>query len=409
MKKIVLSLIILIIVCSSAFALSEEVSPNTNRDVYGALGSPYKSLDARSLAMGGVGIAGLDNYQSFWSNPAGLADNKVQVSTPNVGVSLYNPVALYKAYKSGLFEKIANGEINENNISEIYNDENVNKILSYGYGKIADINSNISFSFGGFGFGFAVQDSILTYLNGQITSTNIINQLLAETRVGYGLKFNFTDKFSLDIGFSVGFRYLAYNKAVDISTLLKIVNSDSNEQNPIDTIPFMAGWAIPVNVGARLNLPLGFSVASVLNNINGKFNMNAYDNYSAVLESPFNSDKKFSFNTDMTWDVGVAWDPDFSSIFKPTVEADFVDILGFVADKDLSARAWVNHLKLGAEIRGLWVFDIRGGLDSGYWTLGAGLDFYALRVEAAYYWHEFGSVAGEKGIDGLTVQVNLGW
>jgi len=131
MKKIVLSLIILIIVCSSAFALSEEVSPNTNRDVYGALVSPYKSLDARSLAMGGVGIAGLDNYQSFWSNPAGLADNKVQVSTPNVGVSLYNPVALYKAYKSGLFEKIANGEINENNISEIYNDENVNKDCRY--------------------------------------------------------------------------------------------------------------------------------------------------------------------------------------------------------------------------------------------------------------------------------------
>ena len=156
-------------------------------------------------------------------------------------------------------------------------------------------------------------------------------------------------------------------------------------------------------------MPMGFSLATVVNNINGRYYMSAHDNFDGWTSSPFSGDTKFKLDTDVSWDFGVAWDPDWSWLFKPTFEADFVDIWGFFADKDFSGRAWMNHLKLGAEIKGLWVLDIRGGLDSGYWTLGAGLDFYAIRLEAAYYWHEFGDVAGEKGIDGLTIQMNIGW
>ena len=219
MKKIIVFLTIFTIVCSTAFA-AVEFSPNTDGNIYGALKAPYKNLDVRSLGMGGVGVAATSNAQSFWLNPAGLGDKKVQVSLPSVGVTLYHPATLYKMYDSGLINDIMDGNVK---VEELYKDENINKIFSYGYGKIAAVTAGLSFTAGGFGFGVAVQDSILTYLNGQISTTNIINQINAEARIGYGFKLSFSEKMSLDIGLSVGFNYLAYNRAINISTVMDLL------------------------------------------------------------------------------------------------------------------------------------------------------------------------------------------
>ncbi len=402
MKRIALFLLICIFACSTIFA--EIVSPSTDR-AYGALSSGYKNLDVRSLGMGGVGVAAPSSAQSFWLNPAGLGDKKVQVSLPSIGVSVYHPTAIFGAYDDKIFDKIFDGDIE---VKELYDNEHIQKILSYGYGKILDINAGVSFTVGGFGFGVAVQDSLLTYLPGQITSTNVINQLNAEIRLGYGFKLNFSDSLSLDMGLSLGFNYLVYNKAIGMDTVLDISDSDDGS-DVLKKIPFMAGWAIPINIGLRLNMPLGFTVATAVNNINGRYYMKTFDNYEDVLKSPFGGNEKFKLDTDVSWDLGVAWTLDWSRLFNPTVEIDFVDLWGLFADDGFSGRSFMNHLKIGAEIKTLWVLDIRGGLDSGYWTLGAGLDFYALRMEAAYYWHEFGDVAGDKGIDGLTIQFNIGW
>lgn len=402
MKKTSLLILMILMITSFLFA-AEVISPKTN-SAYGALATPYKNMDVRSLGMGGVGIAGTSNAQSIWSNPAGLADKKVQVSIPALGVTLYHPLSIYKLYDSGIIEDIMNENIE---IGSIYDNEYINKIFSYGYGKIADINAGISFSAGGFGLGIAVQDSLLTYLEGQIASTQIINQLNAEIRMGYGFKINFSEKSSLDIGASVGFNYLLYTESFGINDLMKIMA----EENILKTKPIMAGWTIPINVGVRFNMPFGLKIATAVNNINFGYNMHAFANFDEFKGSPFGSSSQtsFKFTPDFSWDFGIAWDPDWSWGFKPTIEANLIDIWGLIEDGDLSGRAWMNHLKLGAELKGLWIFDIRGGLDSGYWTVGAGLNLYALRIEAAYYWHEFGSVAGEKGIDGLTIQFNLGW
>lgn len=404
MKKFLIILIALIFASSALFAAVEGVSPKTNPDIYGALKPGFKNMDVRSYGMGGVGLVAANNAESLWLNPAGLADKKVQISVPSVGFTLYHVVPMYKAFKDGIIDNIS-----DMSVSEIYNDPNVNQILSYGYGKILDVNSSVSFTVGGFGFGVAVQDSLHTYLDGGISSINIINQLNADIRLGYGYKFRFTDNLSLDVGATVGFNYLAYNKSVNLSTALDIINGKND--NVFDSIPMMAGWSVPINVGLRLNMPLGFAFATNLNNINGIYYMHAMDNLDSWSAAPFgnSSMKDFKFTTDMDLSIGVAWKPNWSKLFRPVVEIDFVDMIGLFSDDNISGRSWMNHLKIGTEIRTLYVLDIRAGLDSGYWTLGTSLDFYALRIDAAYYWHEFGDVAGDKGIDGLSIQINLGW
>ena len=52
---------------------------------------------------------------------------------------------------------------------------------------------------------------------------------------------------------------------------------------------------------------------------------------------------------------------------------------------------------------------IRGGLSQGYLSAGIGVDLWALKIDAAYYWREFGMVAGSKGVDALTVRLTIGW
>lgn len=405
MKKIVVLLLVGVVALTSVFA---DIDFNSDA-IYAQIKNPYTNLDVRSLGMGGVGNAATNNVQALWTNPAGLADKKVQVSLPSVGVSVYNVQELYKTAQT------AGDESSESQESDMLS--SVFEILGTGYGKILDMNAGVSFTAGGFGLGVAVQDSLYTYAPKTSTgglSSNIVDQLTAEVRAGYGYKFRFTENFSMDIGATVGFRYMAFNQAVDANKILEIVGNGeegSSTSDALSTIPVIGGWTIPFNVGLRFNLPFGFKFSTSVNDVNFGYNMTVFDNYNSFIDEPFGGSgySSYKLKSDFSWDAGFAWDPDWSWGFKPTIEADFVDIWGFIEDKDFSGRAWMNHLKLGAELKGLWIFDIRGGLDSGYWTLGAGLNLYAIRVEAAYYWHEFGAVAGEKGIDGLTVQINIGW
>lgn len=404
MRKIVTVLMISVIALSSVFAIDF----NTD-EIYAQIRNPYKNLDVRSLGMGGVGNAATSNIQALWSNPAGLADKKLQISLPSVGLSVYNVQALSKVAKDSMN---SNGEISQSDmVSSIF------KVLGTGYGKILDANVGLSFTAGGFGLGVAVQDSLYTFAPKTSTgglSSNIIDQLTAEVRAGYGYKIRFTENFSMDIGASVGFRYMAFNEAVDAQKLLDIydqMQAGADYNVALSKIPVVGGWTIPMNAGIRFNLPLGFKLATSINDLNFGYNMSLYSNYKGWLDAPFGGSGHtgYKLRSNFSWDAGFAWDPDWSWGFKPTLEVDFVDIWGFIQGKDFSSRSWINHLNIGAELKGLWIFDIRGGLDNGYWTVGAGFNLYVIRVEAAYYWHEFGAVAGEKGIDGLTVKINIGW
>ena len=70
---------------------------------------------------------------------------------------------------------------------------------------------------------------------------------------------------------------------------------------------------------------------------------------------------------------------------------------------------FMYHLNVGAELRLLSFLDLRGGLNQGYWTLGVGLDLWAVKVDVSYFHQEFGVAVGDNGLDGLTVRVNIGF
>ena len=395
MKKL-LVLIIAIAMVSSIYAA--DMNPATN-NAFAKVSTIGSVIDARTIAMGGAGLADANNYQSLWNNPARLGEKNVQFSLPAVGITLYNTLEIAKSLpESGDVDTdtIINAALNS---------------LTTGYGKIVDMDAQVSFTAGGFGLGLSTKNSIYTYA--PLTSSGGVNSkfydaMSVNALVGYGRKFNLNDLFSVSVGASVGASALIYTDLIGASNLTSILNSDEAINKIIDKTPLAFGYSIPVKAALALDMPLGFSISTV-----AKIN-NAYSMYYAENKSAFENENasfdEFKIDVPFTIDAGAAWSINFLGKFlRPVIAVDVVDVVGLVQSKDFSKENLFKHVKAGAEIRGLWILDVRAGLNEGYWTAGAAVDLGIINLEAAYHWQEMGANLGQKGVDALTIKANIGW
>lgn len=395
-KKIVLILLVVSLSVSSLFAFNVKDDPTYQQ----ALGAFFPS-SPRSKAMGGVGIISVRKDDVFYLNPAVLADRQVSVSLPYITLGLYHPAALLS---SGIFDSLTGFEM----------DSMINAVLpllSAGQGKIFDIGAGVQVTAGGFGLSVDIKDSLLTYAPENTTggvNSSIVDQLNAAITIGYGGRIGFGKSFSMDMGASVAFNYLVFNQAIDGERLLSIVK-DGDFFGSLESIPIMAGFSVPITLGINFNLPLGFAIGTVLRNVNGFYYMKES---SGLSDLPFGKGTMNSVYSDLTWDIGVGWTFDkFGKLFSPSIEVDLVDVASLFYEDyggDLG-RALLKRLKVGVELQTLYILDFWGGLNGGYWSFGLGIDFYAIRIDMAYYWEEFGSVSGEKGLDTFLVKINIGW
>jgi hypothetical protein len=102
--------------------------------------------------------------------------------------------------------------------------------------------------------------------------------------------------------------------------------------------------------------------------------------------------------------VGVALHPDFW-ILSNTLAAEIHDATKQIeADDDLYKR-----VHLGAEVRFPKTLTLRAGVNSGYYTAGATLDFWILKLSAATYAEELGAYAGQRANRRYVAQVSLGF
>ncbi len=87
---------------------------------------------------------------------------------------------------------------------------------------------------------------------------------------------------------------------------------------------------------------------------------------------------------------------------KVLVLADYVDLL------DNNKENIFNKIHFGAEYS-LQALKFRAGVNRGYPTLGFGLNFRVVDLDAAYYLEELGNAPGVDDDDRFVVQLRLGW
>lgn len=140
------------------------------------------------------------------------------------------------------------------------------------------------------------------------------------------------------------------------------------------------------DLGTKLNLPLLFrpSVAVVMQNI-GDLDFGTL----GVVPQQFH--------------VGLGIHPDFGGLSN-TLALEIHDVTEQNSDDDLYKR-----VHIGAEVRFPKILAIQAGVNQGYYTAGATLDFGILTLAAATYAEELGGFAGQRADRRYVAQVGLGF
>ena len=440
MKKIISILLVLVLVCSFAFAdeTAEEkikkdflLDIDANEDIAFADSlASFTPVNPKMMGMGGAGLAINSSLDALFTNPSVLGRGKVRIAIPSVTFSINHIYDLMKKDENGNsaienIEKMSSGDMKNSDVNTMMN--LISSLIGSGKGKIASFEASTGLIANVFGVAANVSDTIRTF-NG-----TIFDDLKVSTVAGLGFGFG-GDEVKFTVGGSFKYNVNIFSRRMGLGDFQAMMNSDSNgnsgsgsdpasssEENTLSNIPLAVGYGMPLDFAVSLKY-YGLSATAVLTDVN-LFGLGDYkygilvpsDEMTSTSATTFvkNLDKEsvFKFKPKMDLDLGIGYEGKLSIIgFKAAV--DFVDLISLVRELDggYSAKnVLLNHTKAGAEISLFDMIKVRGGINSGYLTLGGSFNIGIITVDTAYYWEELGSFAGHNGLDCMTIRFNLGW
>ena len=440
MKKIISILLVLVLVCSFAFAdetAEEKIKKDfiadikANEDIAFADSlASFTPVNPKMMGMGGAGLAINSSLDALFTNPSVLGRGKVRIAIPSVTLSINHIYDLMKPDDKGnsaldKIEKMSSGDMENSDVNTMMN--LISSLIGSGKGKIASFEASTGLIANVFGVAANVSDTIRTF-NG-----TIFDDLKVSTVAGLGFGFG-GDEVKFTVGGSFKYNVNIFTRRMGLGDFQAMMNSDSNgnsgsgsdpasssEENTLSNIPLAVGYGMPLDFAVSLKY-YGLSATAVLTDVN-LFGLGDYkygilvpsDEMTSTSATTFvkNLDKEsvFKFKPKMDLDLGIGYEGKLSIIgFKAAV--DFVDLISLVRELDggYSAKnVLLNHTKAGAEISLFDMIKVRGGINSGYLTLGGSFNIGIITVDTAYYWEELGSFAGHNGLDCMTIRFNLGW
>ena len=423
MKKIIITLLSILLCCSFLFA--EDAAKEPVIDYTSSIEDfSFQPTMSRYNAMGQSGLAAASRTDSFYTNPAILADKRFGLSVPSISMTMYNVQKIVaNKEQRDLASAIISGEAQDSD--NLAFAEQLVKNLGNGYNVLAKLDASVGLAIWQLGFGTNAQVKLHTLANGSsnLTNTTIIPEVNLAQTVGFGMNIIKTDSLKLQAGVSAHFVYKAYLKGQNAKTVAALISEDDSVDYGTSLLwstPLMAGYATPIDLGVTLSIAndaVRFSATA--NNLNGLYHMKSYTSVGdyantvkeeEVVEVPEghvkNESTDFEISTPWTLNVGFAFAPNV--IFSPIVTVDVVDVISLFDNEEFRASDILLHLNAGAEVT-LAIFNLRAGINRGYATVGVGFGFIGMRVDATYGWQEFGTEIGDKPVDSLTIRFNLGY
>lgn len=416
MKKIITIALVLIVSISMVFASSvfddfkADLVANESKGFAESL-EGYKPSNPQSMGMGGAGLAINDSLDSLFSNPSILGQGKLRFSIPSATVTVNHVYDLVKKGEDGksALDKIQT-DINEGVTENIsYLVPIVSSYIGTGKSKIASVEASVGMLANVFGLAMNVNDTIRSF-DGTVFDDLKISAVMG---LGFGIG---NDDVRLNVGFTGKINVNAFSKRISVSDAMNF-----NEDNQL---PFAIGYGIPFDAGVSLKFHSLKATATLTDiNILGlgryKYDMILVEDVTTRLNSidaisgeatKIRENSVYQFTPKMKLNAGIAFDTESSTGIK--LAFDVVDILSIpdALDAGYSTKGVVlGHTKIGAEFSLFNFLKVRGGLNSGYFTLGGSVNLGFITIDAAYFWEELGVVAGEKGLDGLSLRFNIGW
>lgn len=138
--------------------------------------------------------------------------------------------------------------------------------------------------------------------------------------------------------------------------------------------------------------------------------------YELPIESSFTTDVGLSVNNLIEMDMGDAEDIDRTINLGIATQRSFAgftligafDILDITKSYEQDDD-YMKRIHMGAELQLPAIAAVRMGLNQGYFTAGATLDFPVVRLDVATYAEEVGAYAGQREDRRYVGQLSIGW
>ena len=354
--------------------------------------------DARTMGMGGTFHVFSEGYSSFFGNPAGFAGANSSLTITDLSVWAY----------------LAPTTQNVEHIKKIIDGSATNSDI-LGYAGDWIINNN------GFGAGLSLGGGWVgkkgiaigvTLVSDEVAAGNSLlgSKLVIATQLngilGYAYPFNI-GPVTLKIGLDGRAFYRVQSDPVTGLPFSTILNDVLNDTFSLSTITLLGGYGFAADVGLVAGIGpvmLGLSARDFgLEFKVGKFNVQNIidDNISAF---PLLGTTAVKLNPSYAAGLGVRLFE--NSKFEPSIYTELENPQNIFSSSDMVASA-LNSLHAGAQVRLMRFITVRGGLNKGWYSLGAGIDLSFLELDAAIFTEELGLYPGDKGRSGLSVQVGI--
>ncbi|OHD82145.1 MAG: hypothetical protein A3J97_10310 [Spirochaetes bacterium RIFOXYC1_FULL_54_7] len=344
--------------------------------------------DPRTMAMGGAFVAMSQGYQNFFGNPAGFA-GKREFTLSSVNSWVYiSPTTDNIAMFS---DAISSGDVSLGSLGELITTNGLGAGMSFGTGLT------------GGGLGLGVVGGFDAYVRGRSAvgaSGTMDGQLAAIVGIGLPLRL-----FGLDLSVGGNLRpFLRMSGPIEATELLGLLGDD--EVDPM-TMRVDVGFGLAADLGLKLNFGRLASVGLAVRDISTD-QIFAISNLGDTLDSlgtgnlPPGDEITYTVLPNIA--LGVSLRPlpaAISRLIDVLIIAELQDIPTVVADE----KSFMHMVHLGTEVDLLSGFiALRGGLNKGYISLGAGMDLAILEFNIAVFTEELGVLLGDKPRTGVSAE-----
>jgi len=384
MKRMLLSLSVLLAITATAFAQTTYTEP------------PLAPQSPVVMAQGGSFAANASGFDSLYTNPAGFSSGK-----PSLTILAANPwVYAFPDQQTidGITATMADPLSGISQLSSLLTSSGTGVGVLAGLGYVGN----------GFGIGAIITNDTFAYgvnLLGITVSSNITAALIAGASLPLHL-----GPVTITPGADVRPMYRISARNMSITNFMGLFAGGALSDVQVDVL---SGMAIAFDAGVNVSIgPL--TAAMIVRDIgNTTFSysssslsdtVNALTSFSLPQGTPVDATVA-EYVTPMSFHAGLEFHPDlgsFASVIDPSVSAEYV-IPSFT---DLTQVAW-NNIHVGAEVGLLNFIHLRAGLNQGYVTFGAGVKLLFFDVNMAYFSRELGAYPGARQNQGVTAEVAL--
>lgn len=343
---------------------------------YDGMAKQYPRLytGVRPLGMGDAFTAVADDENALFYNPAGLS----RLSTLQLG--LFNPLIEVSKKSVDLVKDAQDTDMD--------NTGEVSDLLDKYVGEHQHARVSL---FPHIGFNVADTGVMIGGLGQGTLDMDIRNPVWPEAHMDIIMDYGVLGGFGLELPFTglsagVALKFLQRQSLSEIYTATDIAAENFDDRLEDD---MYSGSGFSADLGVMYEM--GF-IPFIDTNV------------ALVVQNVPEMDMGDAKDIDTQVNLGLSIGKSFAA-FGFVAALDYKDITGAIEeDEDIAKR-----IHVGAEVRFLKFLAVRAGLNQGYVSAGATLDFWVLRLDFATYSEEIGAYAGQREDRRYVGQVTIGW